>query len=660
MSRTQQFENSKQSPISSHIGRRIILILIILSGAVTLMTTLIQLYWDYNREFDAVESRHHEIENIHIDLLATSLWRFDLVLLQQRLEGLVNLSKIDYLEIETDNYKFKAGQPVQQQAISSRYPIQFSSSADAPAETIGSLYVESDAEEIYNYLLRQFLITLGINAFKTTIVCYLILMIFHQSINRRIFSIAQYLRKYNPRHPSKPLTLRYTPWIMEKEDELKWLGDETNKITANVTLLYRNIKYQQERFADFANVSSDWLWETNDSGELIYASDEMRQSLGLRDDEHLRLVDINTLHNAKTLTSYIRSKESFSLCEESLHLNGQNRYLLFQGTANYHDDNFIGFRGTALDITALTQAKLSLETLNLDLENKVVERTQDLKNNMEQLQKTQDQLVESEKFAALGGLVAGVAHEVNTPLGISVTAASIIKDITHELNSAFANQTLSSTQFANLMERMNESTAMLENNLNRAAKLVRDFKQTAVDQVSECRSQFVIHQVLDALITSLHAETRKVPVTPSISGSHSLSMNSLPGVLTQVVSNLIMNSINHAFSESSNPAEISIAFYQQGSDIIFEYKDNGSGIEEALHQKIFEPFYTTKRGKGGSGLGLNLVFNLVHQKLAGSLEFQSTLDQGVHFTFKVPKELPITLEPDQKHVDTQVEQSHKQ
>ncbi|MCX9476527.1 HAMP domain-containing histidine kinase, partial [Vibrio cholerae] len=162
-------------------------------------------------------------------------------------------------------------------------------------------------------------------------------------------------------------------------------------------------------------------------------------------------------------------------------------------------------------------------------------------------------LIESEKLAALGGLVAGVAHEVNTPLGIAVTASSVIIETTKELNDAFANQTLTSQQFSELMQRLNDTNTMLENNLNRAAKLIRDFKQTAVDQVSESRSQFSIYQVLSALIASLHPETRKIPVVPKLEGDERLMMNSLPGVLTQIVSNLVMNSINHAFSNTPNP-----------------------------------------------------------------------------------------------------------
>lgn len=130
---------------------------------------------------------------------------------------------------------------------------------------------------------------------------------------------------------------------------------------------------------------------------------------------------------------------------------------------------------------------------------------------------------------------------------------------------------------------------MLETNLNRAARLVRDFKQTAVDQVSESRSQFHVKQVLDALMASLHSETRKIPVTPQLHGEDSVMMNSLPGVLTQIMTNLVMNSVNHAFAETAQP-EIDIHFYQKDQQIIIEYRDNGCGVAKELHQKSLNHF----------------------------------------------------------------------
>lgn len=642
MSKNKRFEDSDISPLYSRIGRRIIIIMVLVSSIVTLTATALQLSWDYTREYNAVEKRHHEVETIHMPLLASSLWNFDLAMLQQRLDGLINLPRVNYLEISTLHEKFASGEKLDSGIISHEYPIYYYSIKGTDPEFLGTLYIESDAQEIYSYLFNQFLTTLIINAVKTAIVCYLILLVVHRNINKRLFGVAQYLRKYNPRHPSKPLELPYQRWIMAKEDELVWLADETNRITSRLTSLYRNIRYEQARFTDFANVSSDWLWEVDHEGVLVYASAEMQSGIGVNTLNRPKLAEIPIFRDASKLLDKLNVQKSFNFCQEQLVINGDTRYLLFQAIANYEHGHFLGFRGTAIDITVLKQALVDLENLNNSLERKVAERTEDLKASMDKLKATQTQLIESEKLAALGGLVAGVAHEVNTPLGISVTATSVINEIKDELNSAFEQQTLTSSQFTELMQRMSDSTVMLESNLNRAAKLVRDFKQTAVDQVSESRSEFTVYQVIQALIASVHPETRKVPVDPKIYGDRTLVMNSLPGVLTQVVSNLILNSVNHAFADQPEPV-IEVLFREDGDNIIFEYTDNGSGVEESLHQKIFEPFFTSKRGKGGSGLGLNLVFNLVHQKLKGTLEFHSEPGQGVHFTFTLPRNLPMDI-----------------
>ncbi len=644
MTRSQEIEDSLQSPLYSRIGRRIILIMVLLSGLITVFTTLLQLSWDYKKEFNTVKQRQLEIRDIHTPLLASSAWNFDLQSLQQELDGLVNLSKLDYLKVETGGYIFESGEVVTVNAINKQYPLIYKHPDSGKIEEIGQIYMQSDAQEIYDYLIWQAVYTLLLNAGKTLLVCLLVLMVFHRSINQRIFHIAQYLRKYNPRHPAKPLVLEHQAWISEKNDELDWLGDEANKITNNVTLLYNNIKQEQERLKEFALVSTDWMWETNQHGELVYCSDCMREALKIEHHSTPKLSDVAALSHCDLLHKNIQQQNSFSRCEETIALNQSEQHLMFQANARYEDNQFLGFRGTAINITELKLTQLKLEELNQNLEHTVAVRTLDLKQSMNQLKHAQEQLVESEKLAALGGLVAGVAHEVNTPLGIAVTATSVIRDVTKEANQAFVNQTLTTDQFKSLMERMSDSTTMLEHNLNRAAKLIKDFKQTAVDQVSESRSQFKVYQVLNALIASLHPETRKVPVVPILEGDTNATMNSLPGVLTQVISNLIMNSITHAFHEQDSP-QITIAFHQNGDMMIFEYHDNGSGIEASLHRKVFEPFYTTKRGKGGSGLGLNLVFNLVKQKLKGDLVFNSAPDEGVHFKLTLPKSLPISDEP---------------
>ncbi|MFB9215794.1 PAS domain-containing sensor histidine kinase [Vibrio sinaloensis] len=645
MSRTKQFEESINNPFFSRIGRRIILIMILLSGTVTFFTTLIQLSWDYKEQFNSIDQRQLEIKSVHAPLVAASLWSFDLVSLQQRLDGLVNLPKIAYLRVDSDDYKFEAGTPVTQSVVASQYPLLHLDPQTNSSEEIGQIYVESNAQEVYDYLIRQFVYTLLLNMFRTLVVCAIVLMVFHRSINRRIFAIAKYLRSYNPRHPAEALELEHNYWVAEKEDELDWLGDETNKITANVSTLYQTIRQEQLRLNDFALVSSDWLWETDENGYLLYCSETMKTALSIEDNSKPLLRDVAGLAECYQLKQHLQRRSDFARCEEQITMNCITYYLMFQAKAHFKDDKFLGFRGTAINITELKQTQIELEELNQNLERTVAERTVDLKQSMDQLQSAQQQLVEQEKLAALGGLVAGVAHEVNTPLGIAVTATSVIREATQELNLAFSNQTLTSSQFETVMGRVAEGSEMLESNLNRAAKLIRDFKQTAVDQVSESRSAFNVLQVLDALVASLHPETRKIPVTPQLNGDQTLHMNSLPGVLTQVVSNLILNSVNHAFTDQPQPSiNISVSDYDES--LLLEYRDNGCGVDKSLHHKIFEPFFTSKRGKGGSGLGLNLVFNLVTQKLKGQLTFDSEPNEGVYYRITLPKELPSDATPE--------------
>ncbi|MCW5624278.1 MAG: hypothetical protein KIT73_06145 [Burkholderiales bacterium] len=299
---------------------------------------------------------------------------------------------------------------------------------------------------------------------------------------------------------------------------------------------------------------------------------------------------------------------------------------------------------TSLD--QLRDAEGRLKAYSDGLESTVAERTRELSRSMEELQTAHHQLIQSEKLAALGGLVAGVAHEVNTPLGISVTASSVVAETLAELQRRFDEKTLSSDQFQQLLGRARDGNAMLSTNVNRAAKLISDFKKTAVDQVSESRNEFGVLDTIAALVASLHPETRKISVEPILECPADLRMNSLPGVLTQVVSNLIVNSVRHAFAETEQP-EIRICITASDDRVVLEYSDNGSGVPEALHARIFEPFFTTKRGQGGSGLGLNIVYNLVTRKLQGRLDFSSEPGRGVHFRIDMPRQLP----PDQPSRD---------
>lgn len=314
-----------------------------------------------------------------------------------------------------------------------------------------------------------------------------------------------------------------------------------------------------------------------------------------------------------------------------------------------HDDDEIGL------LTRLTNAQLEAISTSLNqtrkaeeklkqysdsLETTVSERTRALTASLEQLQTAQAQLIESEKLAALGGLVAGVAHEVNTPLGIAVTAGSVLEECLDEMQKQFNEETLTAEGLQQHILTAQDSYQMLNSNINRATKLIADFKMTAVDQLSEKCCEFDVAEVLSALVTSLHPETKKIPVNLDLECPKNITMVSLPGVLTQVISNLIVNSVRHAFDGVNSPKiQINVRFDKE--KILIEYQDNGVGIPVEIQPRIFEPFFTTKRGQGGSGLGLNIVYNLVTRKLLGRLEFYSKVGEGTTFKLILPDNLPL-------------------
>lgn len=348
----------------------------------------------------------------------------------------------------------------------------------------------------------------------------------------------------------------------------------------------------------------------------------------------------------KPLTSVIRSIERVGDTPEKARLtepdgHSSSEIGLLVRLTNQH------FESIDSMLVQLRGAEAQLKIYSEGLEDTVSARTRELSESLAELEAAKDHLIQSEKMAALGGLVAGVAHEVNTPLGIAVTAASVLSETLAELKRQFEAKTLTSASFEKLVGHALDGNVMLVNNIDRAARLISDFKKTAVDQISEARCEFGVRSTLAALIASLHPETRRVQVEPKLICPDDLVMKSLPGVLTQVVSNLVVNSVRHAFGGSIAKPEITIVVSGDGDNVELEYRDNGLGVPAELHQKIFEPFYTSKRGQGGSGLGLNIVYNLVTRKLRGQLSFESAVGEGVCFRLRVPRVLiaEAPLEP---------------
>ncbi len=286
---------------------------------------------------------------------------------------------------------------------------------------------------------------------------------------------------------------------------------------------------------------------------------------------------------------------------------------------------------------AVNNARLytNLKLFNENLEQLVGDRTQELSQALTNLKAAQTELVESEKMAALGGLVAGIAHEINTPIGIGVTAASLIADKVQELTDALKNGTLKRSDLDKIMDTLRQSSLMILANLNRAAELIQSFKQVAVDQSSEERRSFDIRAYLEEVLLNLQPKLKRTKINVQIQCDYNIFLDSFPGLISQITTNLVMNALVHAFDPDDN-GTILFAISQQPQRLILEVSDDGKGISQDNIGKIFDPFYTTKRGQGGSGLGLHIVYNLVTQKLQGSITCESQVGVGTKFIIQIP------------------------
>lgn len=285
---------------------------------------------------------------------------------------------------------------------------------------------------------------------------------------------------------------------------------------------------------------------------------------------------------------------------------------------------------------AFNHLLINTESLTTNLEARVISRTQELQESLETLKKAQIQLIESEKMAALGNLVSGVAHEVNTPLGNAITGGSIIVRETKELLNQIKEGTLKKSFMEQKLNILNETSQLLLKSINQAASLIRSFKRISIDQSLEDKQEFKLHEYLDEIILTFHNKLKKIPVTVTINGDNDLVIKSYPGAYAQIISNFIQNSLLHGFNSSTQNASITICFDVKGENLVLTYADNGVGMDESIKKVAFEPFTTTKRNAGGTGLGLNIVYNLVAQKLHGNITLDSEPQRGITFTLTIP------------------------
>jgi len=256
--------------------------------------------------------------------------------------------------------------------------------------------------------------------------------------------------------------------------------------------------------------------------------------------------------------------------------------------------------------------------------------------SLDNLRRTQDQLAKAEKMASLGTLVAGVAHELNTPIGVAVTAASTLHSRTQDFAKRYTEGGMKKSELEAYVQTAQTGADLTLRNLERAANLIQSFKQVSVDQTYDNIRRFGVKQYLYEIITSLQPKWKTTGHRVEIECEEALEMETYAGAIAQIITNFVTNSLLHGFEGYKEEGVMKIEVEREGSNIIMKYSDNGRGIPPEVLPRIFDPFFTTKQANGGTGLGMHIVYNLATQKLQGTVQVKSTLGHGVECTLTVP------------------------
>jgi len=394
-------------------------------------------------------------------------------------------------------------------------------------------------------------------------------------------------------------------------------------LTALIRPLVRALRDKQARFRELTELSSDWYWTMDADLRFVEVVGKGLADADIRPADWVgRTLDglplcMDDATPVAALLARMARHAPFQAMAMRLQAqpDAPPRYLELSGAPQFAGGRFIGYRGVGIDVT----------------ERRVAQQ---------HLQRAEQELMRSEKLASLGRLVAGVAHELNTPLGNGITAASSLAGELRDFGRTVEGGSLKRSALQDFTSLAQQTVNLIERSLARAAHIVQQFKQVAVDQSSEGRRHYLLHQVTDELFSLLQPRLRPRGISMEIAIAPDIEMDGYPGALEQVIENLAMNALIHAFDDRPD-GRLEIAAQRSGADRVrLVVRDNGRGMNDRELARAFEPFFTTRLGTGGSGLGLYIVHTIVCDVLGGSVALDSAPGAGCVVTLDLPLAAP--------------------
>jgi signal transduction histidine kinase len=664
------------APYKSVLAKRILAYILVFSSLITLLATGWVLMGDYKRDVSKIEENLNQIQDGYLESIAHSLWNMDQDQMSIQLRALLNYAEIHYVYIKDESGFFiEEGKP-----NTSGKTLVEELKLHKKNQSLGSLFLHVSYDGVIDDLKDKAISILLTQFLKTMLVSTFILFIIQHFVNRHMSKMADYARGFNLTTLDVPLVLDgRKAW----QDELDDVADALNYMRE---ALRDDMKRREEAEAELREKQMTLSLAVNTAALAIFDIDVEEDRLTFNSQfsdqfccskefivrqpkakewmlNRIQNEDIRLLLDAQMEALRTQDLELIHLQYPLLDYEEKVKHIMLSMTFRAAtEQDKARWVGCQWDITELVETTKKVEELNATLEKKVTDRTQRLQRSNEglssalermkilvkELRETQEQLILSEKMATVGGLVAGVAHELNTPLGVCMTSVSGLNEMAKNINSDVENNLLTKKGLSGYVENLVNYADLINSNLDRAVKIVKVFKLLSVEGGKESLIRFELNQTMLEIVELLRLR-KPQNIELTFEESEKVLIETYRGALTQVIEGLIGNAFQHAFQEDQEGL-VSVFVGREKDDIIIEVSDNGNGIPEEVKQRIFEAFFTTKRNKGGIGLGLSIIYNLITQLLKGRIECDSQMGSGTLFRLRLPSKLEVVHSQDSQEM----------